>query len=160
MEKEIWKEIKGYENLYLISSFGNVKTLKTNNVSNGWKHNKLGYRKFRLYKDGKYKDEFIHRLVAINFLDNYLNKRCVNHIDNNPSNNNLNNLEFVTQKENMIHSSNQNRMNGNPKIVLNTENGIFYNSVKEAADIFGIKANTLIYKLLGKRKNNTSLKYV
>jgi hypothetical protein len=66
-----------------------------------------GYYKIKLKSDdNKYKDLYIHVLVAMTYL-NYIqngNEYVINHIDGNKSNNNLNNLEIVTQKENMRHS--------------------------------------------------------
>ncbi len=160
MEKEIWKEIKGYENIYLVSNLGNILTIKTGKISNGWEHDKLGYRKVRLYKNKTYETIFLHRLVAKTFLENPLNKPCVNHIDNNPKNNKLSNLEFVTHKENMQHSAKQNRMKGSPNLVLNIENGIYYDSVIDAAYTINMKPNTLVCKLVGKNRNNTNFIYV
>lgn len=116
MLKEIWKDIKGYEGYYQISNLGRVKSLsrviynKFGKVSNIleekiMKPNKVfgGYLQISLRKNGIRKVFKIHRLVADYFIENPFNKREVNHIDRNVENNKVNNLEWVTPKENMKH---------------------------------------------------------
>jgi hypothetical protein len=120
---EIYKDIKGYENLYQVSNLGNVKSLpKSNGNGNRERLLKLetinrdhtNYKRVSLSKDGKVKRVQVHRLVAEHFLDNPNNLPFVNHIDNNGENNNSTNLEWCSQKENMQHSSNQGRQD-NPR---------------------------------------------
>lgn len=112
--EEIWKEIEGYDGVYEISSFGNVKT-NTRKVNKGWglrtiygipiKPTMRGkYKAVNLWKNGKSKPSNVHRLVAINFIKNDENKPCVNHIDGNKFNNNVSNLEWCTYSENNKHS--------------------------------------------------------
>lgn len=144
MEK--WKNIIGYENIYKISNYGNLLTIKTNKISNGWEHNNLGYRKVRLYKDRKAKDFYIHRLVALHHVDNILNKPHVNHIDFDPKNNKHTNLEWCTHKENIQHSAIAGRMKTKSKELI-CDSGLEYKSIKEAAEKIGIKPNTLVYRL-------------
>lgn len=105
---EEWRDVVGYEGLYKISSHGKVKSyharykkpriLKTSMTT-------TGYRKVELVKNKVKKSRKIHRLVAEAFIPNEENKPYVNHLDSNPLNNNVNNLEWCTQKENMVHSS-------------------------------------------------------
>lgn len=107
--KEIWKDIKGYEGLYQISNFGNVKTFKRQGTDERIlksKEDGCGYLRVRLLKNYKYRIKYISRLVAIYFLDNPENKSEVNHIDGNKQNNNILNLEWVTHKENIQHAYN------------------------------------------------------
>ena len=110
---EIWKDIKGFENLYQVSNLGNVKTL--GNMArakcidkNGIRKpqiNHKGYLGVILHKDGIYYQKLIHRLVAEAFIPNPENKQQVNHIDTNKQNNCVENLEWTTQDENMAHAA-------------------------------------------------------
>ena len=100
---EVFRSIKEYDN-YEISNFGNVKNKQTGRVLKPGKDTN-GYYKLNLYKNGKIKKIKIHRLVAIVFIDNPLNKPCVDHIDNQRTNNNLSNLRWVTNQQNSMNSS-------------------------------------------------------
>ncbi len=112
--KEIWKDIVGYEGRYQVSNLGNVKSLDRvvinrwgNMVRNGamMKPSKLNrYYNINLMTDGKLKCFKVHRLIAIAFIPNELNLSQVNHKDGDRYNNNVNNLEWVTQSENMQHA--------------------------------------------------------
>lgn len=113
---EIWKDIKGYEGYYQISSFGRVKSVeriveRKNNTKMKVKERilrqhimKNGYCTVNIIKK-TYKTHLVHRLVAIAFINNEKCLPQVNHIDGNKGNNNLSNLEWCTQKENSIHAS-------------------------------------------------------
>lgn len=98
---EIWKDIKGYEGRYFISNIGRVSNTKKilTPTDNG-----NGYLIISLSTKGKRKNYYIHRLVAEAFLNNPCNLPQVNHIDYNRQNNNVNNLEWITQIENVRHS--------------------------------------------------------
>lgn len=104
--KEAWKEIKWYEN-YEVSNLGNIKSLNYNWT---WKEKSLkywkntsGYLQVRLYKYKKSKMYRVNRLVAIAFIPNPENKPQVNHIDWVKDNNRLENLEWNTISENVLH---------------------------------------------------------
>lgn len=99
---EEWKDIIGYEGVYQISSYGQVKNIETNKILIGDKNN-LGYRRVTLYKPIK-KRYFIHRLVAIHFCEGYSEGLVVNHIDGDKNNNKATNLEWVTRSENDKHA--------------------------------------------------------
>jgi len=100
---EIWKEIKGYEGLYEISSIGRVKSIKSKCFLK-FRDNGKGYNAAALYNKGIRKDVKVHRLVAIHFIDNKLNKPQVNHINGVKSDNRVDNLEWCSNRENIIHS--------------------------------------------------------
>ena len=101
MNKEIWKPIKDYEGLYEISNTGLIK--RNNKIlKNGMMTR--GYHKIVLC-NGKTKKQFgVHRLVAQHFIPNPYNKPFVNHINCVKTDNNVENLEWVTEKENVKHA--------------------------------------------------------
>ena len=105
--KEIWKDVVGYEGYYQVSNFGNVKSIKrTTSQGKVLKPfvNELGYKFVALCVNGKKKDCRVHRLVAQAFIYNPKNKEQINHLDYNPSNNRVDNLEWTTPKENTVYS--------------------------------------------------------
>jgi hypothetical protein len=87
---EVFRSIDGQEN-YAISSFGKVKNTKTGKILKG-SVNSNGYLHINLYDDGVMKTHKIHRLVACAFINNPDNKECVDHKDNNKTNNHIKNL--------------------------------------------------------------------
>lgn len=119
MEKEIWKPVIGYENLYEISNFGNVRSLDRY-VNGKWGKMKIkgktltlvkekdGYYVVNLYKNNKTKQFRVHRLVAEVFISNPDNLPEINHKDENKANNRVDNLEWCTTKYNCNYG-NRNR---------------------------------------------------
>lgn len=106
--EEIWKDIPGYEGLYQVSNKGNVRSLNWGNrgfVRNLYlkKHNR-GYRHVELAKNGKRKAFTVHRLVATAFIPNPNNYQTINHIDEDKTNNTVENLEWCTMSQNMRHT--------------------------------------------------------
>lgn len=111
---EIFKDIEGYDGHYQISNLGNVKSLKLGKDIIR-KPNKTTKGKYvtlwvALSKRSKTKKYYIHRLVAKHFIKNPLNKKEVNHKDNNPLNNKVSNLEWVTHDENMKYAMKEGRI--------------------------------------------------
>lgn len=110
--KEIWKDIKGYEGLYKISNYGRVKSLnynhtgkerilKQNITGKGYKNNK-GYCSVQLFKNGIMKEHRIHRLVMETFVGK--SNLTVNHKNNITIDNRLENLEYMSNHDNIKYS--------------------------------------------------------
>ena len=102
----MWADIyiNGNKTKYRISDYGSIWDIELN------KHvptyfNSDGYITVSLKYENKWHILSLHRLVAIAFIPNPLNKPEVNHIDGNKTHNNANNLEWVTHQENMIHAN-------------------------------------------------------
>ena len=101
---ERWVKIEGYEEFYEISTKGRVKSLRQNKVMMPGLGSR-GYMLINLRKDGNHTPYDIHRLVAKAFILNPEGKKTVNHIDACKTNNSIENLEWMTQKENSMHAS-------------------------------------------------------
>lgn len=103
--EEKWKDIEGYESKYKVSNRGFVKSFAQNNpkiLSN--KTDKFGYKCVKLYKNGTPKQYKVHRLVAKTFIPNPENKYTVNHKNGVKSDNNVNNLEWMSLASNIKHA--------------------------------------------------------
>lgn len=104
MQDEIWKDVKHYEGLYVVSNYGRVKNVRTNHYL--VQHNNgRGYLQVNLWKFNKGRREYVHRLVAMAFIPNPENKPTVNHKDEDKQNNYVENLEWMTYKENNNYGS-------------------------------------------------------
>ena len=103
METEIWKDIDGYNGVYKVSTFGNVKSFNKNReiILTPFPDTR-GYLRVRLYSGKKTKDFPIHQLVAVAFLNHVVDgmNTVVNHINNNKLFNYASNLESTTQRDN------------------------------------------------------------
>lgn len=166
---EIWKSVVGYENLYEVSSFGRVRSVDRTTIGKtafsddslyhfkgkilkqgNRKTSGMPYKQVVLYKNKEHKTVAVHRLVAETFIPNPDNLPQVNHKDENPSNNNVSNLEWCTCKYNVNYGTatdrralktRNNAYNQKPVICLNTN--IVYRNSCEAERKTGIKANTI-----------------
>jgi hypothetical protein len=157
---EVWKDIKGYEGHYQISNLGRVKSLsravksrvgvfgtKKEIILKPFK-NGDGYLKYKLCINGKEKSVISHRLVANEFLENPLNKPQVNHKNGIKDDNRVDNLEWVTSSENVIHS-----LANNLKIPQKgSEHGMSKLTEKEVLEIRAI-GRTKTLKEVGKIYN-------
>lgn len=99
---EIWSQIEDFDDYY-VSNCGNIYSKKSNKVLSPWFDGKHRYLQVCLCKNGKNKKVSVHTLVAKAFIPNLDNKLEVNHKDYDTTNNNVDNLEWVTRKENMQH---------------------------------------------------------
>ena len=111
--KEVWMDVKGYENYYQVSNLGRIKSLQR------WVDHKpgqyrlvkerilspsvdnCGYLHVRLAKDGQYKLFKVHRLIAAHFLPDYSEELSVNHKNHDRWDNRVENLEMLTLEENI-----------------------------------------------------------
>ena len=114
--EEKWKTVKGYEDCYEVSNHGNVRSKRTKHLRKP-QNNGNGYLFLVLSKNGKHKNKYIHRLVAESFLPNPNNLPQINHKDENPLNNNVENLEWCTP------SYNSNYMNHGKHISIGSHTG-------------------------------------
>jgi hypothetical protein len=99
--KEEWRQYQ--DTIYEVSNTGYVRNIVTNRILSPAR-TRQGYVRFTLWDKGKSRSVAVHRLIAETFLDNKENKPIVNHIDGNPSNNRLENLEWTTISENVRHA--------------------------------------------------------
>ena len=141
--EEIWKDIEGYDGLYQISDKGRVKSLNfgKEKILKPWKSG-CGYLLVDICKNGDKKHYLIHRLVAMTFIPNPQNFTQINHMDEDKSNNNANNLEWCTAKYNSNYGTHNKRVaekltNGKrSKIVLQyTKEGIFVKEWRSTMDV-------------------------
>ena len=183
-QEEIWKDVKGYEGLYVVSNLGRVKRLP---VGKQWPskktHNNIrkqalknGYLCVNLSKQNKVKWFGVHRLAATAFIPNPNNYPHVNHIDENKTNNRVDNLEWCTQSQNKLHGTaikrqNETRHKNDPYKVIwkaaamkhakrvsmydKESNEIIktYDSITDAAKYSGDNICTIINQCKGYRKS-------
>ena len=112
IEGEIWKDVPGYEGEYMVSNYGKVLFVGRYIARNTgaltctephlltWRTNKDGYAQVDLWKSNKSKRMYVHRLVAISFLDNPNNYPCIDHIDTDKLNNYIQNLRWCNHSMN------------------------------------------------------------
>lgn len=103
--EEIWKDVVGSNGLYMVSNYGNVKSLHYRGGNHEKiltpKKNNSGRLWVEITIKGKKKEMLIHRLVAYAFLENPNGYTEINHIDENPLNNHVDNLEWCNHKYNV-----------------------------------------------------------
>lgn len=108
MKQEVFKDIPGYEGIYEVSNLGRIKRVSSQRIIK-LRINTNGYYQVGIYKNGKRKYYEIQRLVALAFLSNNLGLPCVNHKDENPLNNDVDNLEWCTYSYNLNYRGAQAR---------------------------------------------------
>lgn len=174
----IWKDIVGYEGLYSISETGIIKRHKKEVITKEGKKlpfkervlipylNKYGYLCTNLTNSqGKREYAAIHRLVAIAFLESTnrdINNLQVNHIDGVKTNNAYSNLEWVTAKENILHSHKIGLRNYKSKKVGKYMGDVLvevYNSTKEAAERNNRSKASITQYCTGTRGTNKKIRF-
>ena len=168
MNKEIWKDIKGFEKRYMVSNLGRVKSMKYRH------HNKEeilkqeinhNYKRVCLFeKNGKRKHYRVHRLVAETFIPNPYNYKEVNHKDENPSNNCVNNLEWCEHIYNINYGTRTEkaRLKIIKPIIQYDKNNKFikkYNSINEIEKELNYNRSNIIACAKGRLKTAYSYKW-
>lgn len=161
--KEMWKDIPGYVGLYQVSDLGRVRSvdrviprkngplpLKGKILKQFVKNS--GRLEVHLSREGKWTHWLVHRLVAIAFLDNPNNLPQINHLNGDPRDNRLVNLEWCDQSRNEIHKIHNLKVKNSsllyqPKKVVLVEEGRVFNSLGEACRITGIPLHILFNRL-------------
>lgn len=178
---ETWKDVPKYKDCYQASTYGRIKSLSKHKKNGKFSHqtneiilkqsiNKYGYNGVCLYKNSKGKFIKVHRLIAIAFLPNPENKPQVNHKDGIKTNNRIENLEWVTNKENFAHAKEIGLLHGcehlkgekNPKAKLKEYEVIFIRRNfdgttkmrKHFAEIYNLNICTVNRVLCGKYWRN------
>jgi hypothetical protein len=173
---EEWRPVEGYENIYEISNKGRLKNLSRiikaprngtrfigERIAKG-SFDKQGYIKFSIAEFCKKKSKMAHRLVAAAFIPNPNGKKEVNHINGIKADNRVENLEWVTPKENIAHAiklglySNYAAIEKNKKKVIDTSSGKIYDCIKSASKCSGMSYKAFRSRINGRVKNNTNFK--
>lgn len=163
-EKEEWRDVKGYEGNYQISSFGRLRRLVDQygrpniHIIKG-RVGKAGYRYTLLYDGhGKYETKKFHRLVAQAFLPDYSDDLFVNHRDENKLNNHVSNLEMCDAKYNVQYGTGLQRraekQRNDPNqsyVIVRIEDNVLFPSLREIERTLKLKHSNVSYAI----KHNT-----
>lgn len=103
---EQWKAIEGYNGKYEASTDGRIRNVDKGGYILQGARASVGYIIVGLYKNGRRRVHLVHRLIAETFIPNPENKAEVNHKNKNTADNRVENLEWVTRQENLIHRDN------------------------------------------------------
>lgn len=166
MRKEVWRPVVGYEKWYEVSNKGRVRRIGGKILKQ--RPNQQGYPLTTICTNGKVRTIAVHRMVAKAFVPNPRGVKCVNHIDEVKTNNNAENLEWVTHTENNNHGTFKERVANTlreyykthpyavAKPVRCVETGIVYPSITKAGEAMGIDLKAISYCLNKGTKNSTS----
>lgn len=152
------EEFRELDSYYLVSNKGRIKSKRSNKIlKTHFDSKKRGYVYITLNYDGIKRSYQVHRLVANLFLPNPNNYPCINHKDENPSNNNVENLEWCTYSYNLSYGSKTTRelntkkmnksINAPKKVIQKDLDGNFikeFSSVNEAAKILNLGSSHII----------------
>lgn len=171
--KEVWKDITDYEGLYQVSNLGRVRSLGRYINPNQYleerilKHrlNKNGYYRVNLYKNNIHKTICIHQLVALVFIDNPNEYKCINHKDENKLNNRVDNLEWCTTKYNNNYGTARIRASQHTKkpIEQYTLDGVFirrYDGIVDANKELGLKKNDSRIGACLRKRDKTACNFI
>ena len=162
---EEWKDIEGYEGKYMVSNTGKVKSLNYNRTGkerimkaydNGY-----GYLFVVLYKEGNREQPLVHRLVATAFLENPMGYNEINHKDENPKNNCVENLEWCSHSYNNSYNDKGKKIGkklSKPVIGINKVSGLIveFPSLMEASRQTGIDQGNITRCCKGSKYYNSA----
>lgn len=173
--QQIWKDVKGYQGLYQVSNLGNVKSIKFRNhitvfyrqkilkhkiAKHKYKNRIYNQHQVSLSKNGISKYFLVHRLVWIAFNGEIPNNLQIDHINNNPQDNRLQNLQVLTKSENQKKKLNDNpNFKTNNKRILCLNDNVEYCSIKDASRKLQIEASNISAVCKGKRKHAGGYKF-
>jgi len=139
MENEVWKVLSNIatSKKYEVSNLGRIKSFTSNRKHpNGYIKKPFisskGYAVVSIGLLGGAKNMYVHRIVAIEFIENTMNKACVNHKNGDKKDNKVSNLEWVSDAENNIHAIESGLNKFPPVKIIDTKTGVIYKSKKEA----------------------------
>ena len=135
-EYSLFRTIPNFPN-YEINKLGEVRHIPTGKILKQTNHS-AGYKQVSLHRVRHY----VHRLVAMTFIPNPLNKSHVNHIDGDKANNNIINLEWATPSENTLHKL-YTLNTGNARRVQDLSTEKVYTSIMSCSRELGIPKTTL-----------------
>ena len=168
--EEIWKPVRNYEGLYEVSNMGRVKSLeRMKRNSRGYyktpekilkaeKNNSTGYLQLHLYKEGKRKLCYVHRLVATAFCENPMGYDEINHKDEDKTNNMAENLEYCSRSYNCTYNGLAKRTGkkiSKPVYSIDKESGLvtYWESAREAGKVLDIDSSHITKCCKGKMKS-------
>ena len=155
--EEIWKEIPGFEGLYQVSNYGEIRSTPRRGTAGGVMKGHVdqkGYINITLRKDGMQYTQKLHRLIAITFIPNPHNYPEINHKDENKQNNRVDNLEWCTTSYNHEYGTRTLRASircGKP--IRCIETGVEYPGARWAARELNIDSSSITKAL--KNPNRT-----
>ena len=159
---ELWKQIEGYEGLYEVSNFGRVRSLKRHSTLGKvlkLRTDKDGYKKAHLSKNNKAREIFVHRLVAVAFIENHNpNHTVVNHKNEIKDDNRADNLEWCDVAYNTNYNGatiRRGRSQRTPVVAIKGDERVTFTGITEAAEALGVTHGNISGCLLGYRGRKT-----
>ena len=133
----MWLPIPNYEDNYEVNSSGEIRRAKNGNILKGY-IGKDGYRRVGLTVNSKTKSFLIHRLVAEAFIPNPNGYPCINHKDEDKTNNHVNNLEWCNYEYNLNYGTRNSRANNSRKkaILQFSKTGEFIKAWDSGTDVY------------------------
>jgi hypothetical protein len=123
MRIKLWKEIPGFDGKYMASNRGEIYSIKSDRILKTFKNVKRHRTEIKISHNGVSKCYKVHRLVASAFIKDWDKYECIDHIDNNPYNNNVKNLRGATLSQNQHNKSSARKTSSKYKGVYKLSSG-------------------------------------